>query len=248
MRIITKFKDYYDSARCFTFCEGSEAVYMRKTEEQEISLQNKDLYWHQDYTAIKKIQLPNLKFVILGFCGKIYTIYTFKINLYELKFYPYNWIADHNLHFYDKNTVLKELFSNKEFRIQEKKFIKVAKKYPKQLTISKESLIKNLKELDSVVANFTPELEKWFLRYKVPVFSLYLDRNTCGEPWKLILNPKLENYEFYKRFVPAIAYQEIEMFFNSVLVIRENPIQITDNLVILQAKGFDKRISFRHRK
>jgi hypothetical protein len=36
------------------------------------------------------------------------------------------------------------------------------------------------------------------------------------------------------------------MFLNSVLVQREEAPQITDNTVLLEAKGFDKKTSFRH--
>jgi len=248
MRIITKFKDYYDSARCFTFCEGSEAVYIRKTETQKIDLPRNALYWYQAYSAIRKKSFPTLKFALIGFCGKIYTVYTYQIDMYDKQYYPYDLVNPHNLYFYNKRTLLKELLCNNEFKAQRKGFVKVAKRYPKSLAIGEETLIKSLKELDAVIANFTPELEKWFLKYKIPVFVLQQEDNCRISDWELILNPKLEDYKFYKQFVPTIAYQELEMFFNSVLVTKENPIQITDSLVLLQAKGFDKKISFRHRK
>lgn len=44
---------------------------------------------------------------------------------------------------------------------------------------------------------------------------------------------------------PWTAYQEINLFVNSVMTVRDEPQQITDSKVLLAAKGFDPKYGFR---
>jgi hypothetical protein len=85
-------------------------------------------------------------------------------------------------------------------------------------------------------------LDSLFLQYNVPIFVVELDLFT-HEAY-LSLNRRLSDFGFYRIIHPVQAYQEIEMFFNSVLVDTTlNMVNISDKDMIVK-KGFDK-FSFR---
>lgn len=78
-----------------------------------------------------------------------------------------------------------------------------------------------------------------FFEYKVPIF-------TFGT--KLMLNPRLKRFEFYKVFDSYRAFQEIHMFLSGVLGNTEKETVNISNIDRLEAHGFDKKTSFRKEK
>lgn len=65
---------------------------------------------------------------------------------------------------------------------------------------------------------------------------------------KVIINPKLTDPDIRSRYNPYQLYIDFEFYISNYLTERDNAdIHRTDNLIIHQ-KGFDNKISFRHRK
>jgi len=83
-----------------------------------------------------------------------------------------------------------------------------------------------------------------FRTYNTPAF-VYVDG---GRNDKFIVNPILDEYDFYKVFDSFNAFQEIQMFIGGVLGSKENEIiKISDKDKINQ-HGFDYKWSFRKEK
>lgn len=66
--------------------------------------------------------------------------------------------------------------------------------------------------------------------------------------WKLVKNPCLRDLEFACVVSPWQARQEIEMYLGSVLCQHTMPPVVLNNEQRLEKHGFDRKISFRHRK
>lgn len=77
-----------------------------------------------------------------------------------------------------------------------------------------------------------------FEQYKVPIFAKYGDR--------IVLNERLNQFEFYRVKPVNQAFQEVMMWINN-LAAPEKPIPHIDDITMAQAKGFDK-FSFRKEK
>lgn len=76
------------------------------------------------------------------------------------------------------------------------------------------------------------ENEEFFIKNNTPIF---IDNK---------INAKLEDLEFYRVFDPYTAFQEIQMFFGR-LRSPEKPIPEISNPDMIEAKGFDLKSSFR---
>jgi len=258
MKLISTFYDYYDSAKCFSFCEGSEAIYIRKSKEHTIELPSmhstyyvsSNWFYNRSY-RLSEFIFPEVSFSIVGFCGKFYAFYKITVPKHSKEYYSYHreheYAEDVNIYFYGKDTnLLTEFFIDKICKKTYHLFIKRLKKKPKKLNILNDNLITFKRKTEYYLVNITPKLEPLFLKYETPCFLITKDK--YKNHYVLKTNPTLKDIQFFKVFVPTLAYQEIEMFFNSVLVQNEEPLQITDSIVLLEAKGFDKKKSFRHRK
>jgi len=85
--------------------------------------------------------------------------------------------------------------------------------------------------------------EHYFEKYKVPIFVI-LPIAKYNESKKLILNPQLKQYEFFKMKDSYTAYQEIFMFLSGVLGSGQKEIVNISDIDKIKKKGFDK-FSFR---
>lgn len=65
---------------------------------------------------------------------------------------------------------------------------------------------------------------------------------------KLIINPKLSDFEFFNRLDAFSCYQQIEMFINGVLAPKEKESQPLTDKEKIQQYGFDIKSSFRKEK
>ena len=226
MRIISKFKDYYDNAICYSYCDHSN-IYVRNEQEYIDNTLN--------ITALKYYPFFNhsiLTFNILGFCGKFYLIIDYNgvyyININDLidNFKPTN------ISLYKKylESVTYENPGYKKVQVKDK-LVRLPEKILNQfLEVNSNTLLQNL-----------------FIKYGIPYFLIKLTDIYGVKNPKLITNfNSLKTLKFYKVFNANQTYQELEMFFNSVLVRSESPAQILDSKVLITAKGFDVKTSFRH--
>ena len=65
-----------------------------------------------------------------------------------------------------------------------------------------------------------------------------------GVPLRVIHNPRLSDYDFYRAIDPVTAYQELDMYISGVLTSAGKPMVVTEDKYRIQAAGFDKT-SFR---
>lgn len=236
MRIISKFKDYYDTAMCHTFCDDSETIYVRK--EEEISTLKKTIFPPPITTYFRYLssfnQIPPIESTVtlIVFCGKLY--YCIQVhqtaNFYNNPNYSYYYynitsdIEDRIIEFYN--------LTNKQ-KITASKYIKL--------------VFKSIKDHSNEIKLTESIINEISIAHKSPYFKFDLSKNIRNTNRYIFVNfNKLSDYAFYKVFNANLAYQEIEMYFNSILVNIENPPQITDNKVLTVAKGFDLKTSFRH--
>lgn len=154
---------------------------------------------------------------VVGFCGKIYTLFSTKQITFGSLDEALDFLYTHQLSKQDK------------------------KKYFLSLAVSAREQNRLLVEDINKAKNVFDEL---FLKYNTPYFVI----SVMDYGKSLTINYNSLKKIGFSRLVDSFqAAQEIEMFFNSVLVKnKENPPQIMDDKTLVIAKGFDLKTSFRH--
>jgi len=220
MKIISKFHDYYDSARAFG--EDPNIIYYRKEiyieETPNHKLFEMDKYRRNFFYMEIDDNEWTTDNAFISFCGETYPV-----------------ILVSNIREYTKTPYYTAIYNPEDL-----------KKYPslyKEFTREKKLRWYVDAEYDSI-KNFMTNFKKdtlgldIFFKYNVPYFITMKKRT--------ILNPQLKNYFFQKIYDPYSAYQKIAGFVGGVLSRCEVPEPIEDKYLIKQ-KGFNER-SFRKEK
>ena len=225
MRIISKFKDYYDGVQSY----GSDPnlVFKRQTIQKEYDLRfipeslthtldrvhkrNDSPYYMSDYYSL-----------YLFFCGKLYT--AFDTSLYckasggEFKF-PFKLPYEQKL---------------EEIRESKKKIQRLVYRY-----IS-AGYVKDLYEADGM------EVDSDLFRYiGSPIFLLRGEdlhrahRNHRTTSVMVTIEPNLSDLGLQARVDPYMAYQSLSQYLGGVLVDVEEP-HIASDKELLHARGFDQ--------
>ncbi len=225
MRILSKFKDYYDGVANAGERDPRDRVYVRHTTEiQEppfIATGERGVLG-----CIGERFIPGwynnrqLQHIRIGFCGKLYPV-----------------IAYQDTYMYSYEDVLRFVQS---FDIREmlKHFQNFKLARPSRTS---EQLLRE---------HFTPgTFLQPFLDHDTPIivveeiqYPRWNRKYTCNKDANLL------NYNFAKVFPPYQAYQELDMFLHAHLLEHPRPmVQIADKHLIA-AKGFDLKTSFRKPK
>jgi len=247
MRIISKFKDYYDGVQYYG--QDQDLIYVRNKEypNEYINLENHfqtEGYYFSRISELNIIQYPfkNVEWeyydsFILGFCGELYRGYIIRqevetssnlIDKVSESFYIcYN---QEQLNAYTKPTK----YSLKNYKGNWQK-----------------RYIKNRIDCDYFKIDNKEKLKELFFKYNVPYFIISCGRLRHGfkDPIKyknnLTLNPILNKYQFYKVKDSYTAFQDIAMFIGGVLPrVGHEMIEVSNNDLIVK-KGFDLKWSFR---
>lgn len=255
MKIISKFKDFYDNATCSTYCDDSEVIYVRKSLVYKVGQQTRRQFCiteilqqqqqqQQDYSlrSFLKFVPVDLSLVVVGFCGKLYTAIAIPKLNDQVK-YSASKFKKHGYIYTDRTLTEEELLETKEaykYGIgNTKRLIKTRKKFYSGTNRWRHrnfsSSLRNL--FEHVIDKNKSKYENYFLKYRTPIWVL---SNLGQASTTLVINPCLEDLQFYKIFLPQQVYQELEMFFGSLLVHEQDPAQITNNKVLRDSKGFDK--------
>lgn len=80
---------------------------------------------------------------------------------------------------------------------------------------------------------------RYFEKYNCPIFAVHYS--------KIVINPCLKDYMFFKQFDPYTAYNRIERYLDSVLINKPKPIPKMSDEDMAEIKGFNK-YSFRKDK
>lgn len=226
MLIVSKFKDFYDTAMGV---DGIDKTLIYKRETTEIKEFKQDFIL-PSYTDNQTKQTIIYKPFIIGFCGKLYVTYRIQ---YCTK------------HVYVKNpTVLKTEYLHGTEGIL-KLMQKLSDKNTRGYAYDRKE---NKKSYDLVEKLNGKPYNKIFSKYNVPCFSYEVPSGFFRRYTEttLILNPRLKDFNFVEVMNPFIANQEISMFIGGVLGQSDRPMVEVSDKDRLVSKGFDKKWSFRN--
>jgi len=220
MRIISRWKDYYDSIQ--KFGQDRSLVYVRDKKRVEKA------YCFPGFNKNFSFG-PSPDQYIIGFCGKIYPVIIFytttdnkaiKHVCYKLE---------------DIDKFVESNYKEAEFEEYKKKWKRgqFPKKWPKHLNQS--SFNKFFVMCKDVQDTYT----ELFIKNYAPLFVAYADRHENYIEY----NACLKEFEFYRMFDPYQAFQEISMYLGAIAV-PQKPLPIIDDTTMSEIKGFDK-YSFR---
>ena len=243
MRIISKFRDYYDNVQGM----GSDQtdVYLRENKEA----MGEDLVQYAGLNeSLEKIphslsyswksgqyeEHYRLYPVIIGFCGKTYLVYRYEAPNETLHFYNADEVDAFVESYLDKEYNLKKYFpyklqgwerrwQNRGWRIGRQDFTQA-----------------NIKEAFEEIGKL--DLTEYFQHGKAPTFVIRhreLNRTGFADKFKISFDAPLDEYEFVKIIDPYTAFQEISMYRNGVLGVGEpEMVEISDENK-RDAKGFN---------
>jgi len=229
MRIISNFKDYYDSVQLYG--TDKTKVYNRETtsydeHSKEYSylnshiskLLNNKFYLNQLHNKCNtKYKIDKNVFcynhVILFFCGKIFslTIYSVYDKLHVLKTID------------ELNNVLLT-YGDKELK---NKWLKI-----KNYSFYFSSMRDEYTDFFNIKAN--KQTEELFHKIGSPCFCIDLLTKS------LIVNPMLKDLEFYTIKDSFTAYQELMMYIDSILAGPKKPIIEISDKIKAEKHGYDK--------
>ena len=233
MRIISKFRDYYDAGQVYG--QDPDLVYVRRAEKvplvdphlSVVERLGKKLPRRRDFRLTLE---PNL----IGFCGKVYLGYEANATIHAPmgSFSLHTWL--HSPEDFQK------FFSGKARKALAPNFYEK----PRRKRWGTPYLrFKNVKE---AYANFPSEaLTELFHSLNSPVWRVQFSRassmlNKLGQNPEVEINGSLRDTEFYRVVDTYTAYQELSMYVGGVLR-RAEPIcaEISD-LSMRDKKGFDE--------
>jgi hypothetical protein len=226
MRIISKFRDYYDSVAASGI--DKETVYVRtRVEPQELP---------SELVSIDKSRRQfngqldgEYTVTIIGFCGKLYPVVVHEHynshyqNVREV-YHSHNELMDHFEKVKKANSSTSYQYS-RALRYENLWFVNISKRF--------------FGDFGSV------NYESFFLDNKLVSFSLANSTRCSDEYNGFVINPVLKDYDIFKIIDPWTAFQEISMFIGGVLGSPNKPITQIADIDMVVAKGFDKKLSFR---
>ena len=229
MQIKSSFKDYMDGMQRYGI--DKDTVWLRYPQVREVSeldigLLPKSDYFHvwdgKKHEYLESYLLDEVESLVpmaLGFCGKIYHFYLAKLN--------------------DQKT--KGVYSLEDLK-------KICKRELPDCFYESRFYYGGVYPTfyEFFELKTTPyEDPRLFAYLKVATFLYYEGKKWDGSHYKCfnshVTNPRLSDLGFASVKDPFAAYQEVNMFLNGPLVQREDPLQITDSIVLRDAKGFDDK-------
>ncbi|MBI4555981.1 MAG: hypothetical protein HY706_00230 [Candidatus Hydrogenedentes bacterium] len=264
MRIISDFKDYYDSAQAFGSDPG--CAYLRKQERFEYELfaphGEKKARMPRQLDQILRVpvelvtQLPHtidqrieyqresleipITVKLIGFCGLLYPA----IEIDQVTFYSTDKIAD------GLSTAYLRQFQITRKKLEELFARKSSDRRHWYLRWSPSALTHEAwkKSTADVVGKRFDEV---FIQLGIPVFKVeFVARNKRHSKDKLrcTLNPHLKADGFQQVKGPFEAFQEISMYLGNQLARQLDPIAKVSDEIMRDEKGFDKWSFRRHKE
>jgi hypothetical protein len=251
MKIISKFSDYYDS--CMSFGVDPKCIYIRDTKEfdseekgwpVDIDIKLTKEGWWKRY--------HDFDCGIVVFCGELfpYIVMEHIANdrtilknggkvIYErwesesIKYFCYcmEHVEKHVLDFWKKDEIAEF------FKVEHKK---------RWRRKSNESRHDNMSKFFSINQSLLTREYIVDMHHQAgsPCFVVVGNRHNANK--KLIINPRLSDFQFYRtRFDPFRAFQEIFMFISGVMGGKAPPMLAVSDKIRKEKHGFDER-SFRN--
>lgn len=241
MKIISPFRDYYDSARAWG--EDNNVLYLREQKVIKLSVHDVAAQIPKSFQQIvQKLPLGhNFNTHLICFCGRPYLAYSFFVKDKESPALPLEDIL-HDTEKQLKNT--HDKFESQFFpsRAAAKRWLEESNS-----AWGTHTGYKDMAKIEETLKQAQVPLEL-FHRWNCPVFTLRFKHHyygSVGESYTVELNPQLKSFGFFKYMDAFTAYQELSMFVGGVLSNLDGaPCTSGDDRVLAAAKGFDE-YSFR---
>jgi hypothetical protein len=240
MRIISKFKDYYDGI--VPHDTDSKRVYVRKTRDLDVG-EVPELVKVFDRIPVARGRFSysyadrgDYRPGVLAFCGRAYPFY-WTSSLLEKN---YTLFADFEEVLADVRRRLTTKGKDCQIsEIEELRALLESLTWPKEAPsldyILKPSL--RAKTWERFLAEVPMDLpDEMFVRVDAPIVLLW----RAGGDWQIEANPRLNEWGFQKMIDPWTAYQELDMFVGTNLVKQMDPnVHIPDEIKA-ESHGFNK--------
>lgn len=222
MRIISKFKDYYDYATAFGI--DPKLVYVRTTNSHTISSSSTNRISQLGALIAKqrrRVFSDRFKCFYVGFCGNVYSGLSYYTDSTGSVVHSSHVNCTHQRHFIwnvstiDLVILSHKMFSHRLYNIE---------------TVEQALKTTQFHTPISMIDEFQQE----------GIVCLVVDDD------QIVINPRLLDYNFQHVIDPMSAFQEISMFISGPLSTSNNMIELSDRDRISK-HGFDKQ-SFRHRR
>lgn len=220
MRIVSSFRDYYDCMQAYG--QDQTTLYVRETKKVKL----RSNCSRQPFTIDNTIVASN----IIGFCGKVYKCLCLSPYYKNESFFLYNtedvdkYIREHGS---DK---LNERYFGKSGSGRSRSYWR----YWGDITrVATEKYFEKQGQAE-------PYFEKFFIEYRCPVWVIRDIYSRWNSEETLVINDRLNQYNFFRVFDAPSAFQEITMYFGSVLAAPEKPIPDVSDEDMAEIKGFNK--------
>ena len=226
MRIISSFKDYYDSIQK----HGQDRSIVYQREQKDFKLASFP-YGTHNYSCFGQ----DIKSYTIGFCGKLYNVFKVYIHEYDKPSY------------YKLALTIDEIDEAVNYNTQGKYKHQRKKYYQDDKWGQRRQIVKYIEDFSKL--SVTPDV---FHKLEGPIFVVYPDRlyaegNIRQALTKVVVNEQLSKFEFQRLVDPYTAYQELSMFVGGVLKQATKPVPVPDDETLAEIKGFNK-YSFRKDK
>jgi hypothetical protein len=246
MKIVSTFKDYYDSLGS---PDGATGVYNRTPKKIDIE------WVGYEASGSGYAVSYELNTGLIGFCGKIYPYVKYSYNVGDGYKNGCAYSAD------KYKEILATIESCKKmdhhWRYSPDIFFNAYPYNKDNCKIWFDGDFKSIYESPSRWGRSGrtpqyPNLKSVFIEHKTPCFAIDnpKDERLFGRPanFKMLLNPKLADYNFFQLWDTYSAFTAIEQFINNEIVRPDDPyIQEISDKIKAESHGFDK-FSFRKEK
>jgi len=254
MKIISKFKDYFDTRTCYAnpdYC-SDDFQWIRKESKLEMPAPRIQLQdsWESNYgfQIIDKSKWLDFRYdvetFVIGFCGEWYEGYKV-IKLAQFGYIKTFYLLTPALRLAMDTKYIEKAYKKNGFD-QFNTYAHKCRKSSVELTI--QEIVKTIQASQGRRFNhLVKELDKLnlFKKHNTPTL-LIQDNPSSYNKINLTINPKLEDYQFYKCIPAEQAYQEVEMYLANELIPKDDPDQLVEtNVNKAERHGFDKKTSFR---
>lgn len=217
MRIISKFKDYYDSG--IAYGVDPHIVYVRNTDEVSVE-SNSVRIWPR-------------RFAVIGFCGQLFPCRDWREEDSSL---PKECILfGDNIHTKQITVSLKTYIGAGGVTRTDKSW--------KMTRAGGWHVITNRQEYEEFQAGHFDDLKRFFEKFNTPIF--FLKKQRWSDDNKVIINPCLKDLNFAGQFNAMDAFQKISQFVVNLNVKNQMPeMQPSTEKINVMRHGMDKH-SFR---
>jgi hypothetical protein len=212
VKIVSRFKDYYDGAMGYGI--DKSLVYVRHTETKCEEIKR----FHEIDDCSRSNHDSERRFIIIGFCGKLIPMIKTVTNIKE-RIYPHKKIK--KIKFFQGNNCLNMYLNSKE----------------RQSSWSRERLENSF---NSVMKQGLERLFVEHNVPIFAIEYCHEDQQYCKYDESIItLNPELTDYKFENIYQPYEAFQEIAMYMGGVLPKKDSSMVEVSEACKVQMKGFD---------